>query len=166
MVLVTVDGVPAAVVGLKPLSDDGSELKRMYVRPSFRGLGIGRRLIEYVIKEARVLGYRQLNTIDFMTGARRLYRSAGFADCPPYRVRPPATEWTTTGSTCHSISAPAEPPGENNERARSGVLPGARFSRRRLYRRSGPSSLPCGQQSSARCPAFGARLSFPCSRRR
>jgi GNAT superfamily N-acetyltransferase len=84
MVLVTVDGVPAAVAGLKPLSDDGSELKRMYVRPSFRGLGIGRRLIEYVIKEARVLGYRQLNTIDFMTGARRLYRSAGFADCPPY----------------------------------------------------------------------------------
>jgi GNAT superfamily N-acetyltransferase len=86
MVLVTVDGVPAAVAGLKPLSDDDSELKRMYVRPAFRGLGIGRRLIEYVIKEARALGYRtvQLNTIDFMTGAHKIYRSAGFADCPPY----------------------------------------------------------------------------------
>jgi GNAT superfamily N-acetyltransferase len=86
MVLVTVDGAPAAVAALKPLSHDDSELKRMYVRPGFRGLGIGLRLIEYVAEEARALGYRtvQLNTIDFMADAHRLYRSAGFLDCPPY----------------------------------------------------------------------------------
>jgi GNAT superfamily N-acetyltransferase len=86
MVLVTVDRVPAAVGALKPLSQDDSELKRMYVRPAFRGLGLGRRVIEYVIEEARALGYRtiQLNSIDFMADAHRLYRSAGFVDCSPY----------------------------------------------------------------------------------
>jgi putative acetyltransferase len=86
MVLATVDGTPAAVAALKPLSHDDSELKRMYVRPAFRGLGIARRLIEYVVEEARALGYRtvQLNTIDFMADAHRLYRSAGFIDCPPF----------------------------------------------------------------------------------
>jgi GNAT superfamily N-acetyltransferase len=86
MMLATVDEVPAAVAALKPLSHDDSELKRMYVRPAFRGLGIGRQLIEYVIEEARALGYRtvQLNSIDFMADAHRLYRSAGFVDGQSY----------------------------------------------------------------------------------
>jgi GNAT superfamily N-acetyltransferase len=86
MVLVTVDAAPAAVGALKPLSDRDSELKRMYVRPAFRGLGIGRRLIDYLIGEARELGYHtmRLDTLDFMTEARALYRSVGFVDRPPY----------------------------------------------------------------------------------
>jgi GNAT superfamily N-acetyltransferase len=86
MVLVTVDGAPAAVGALKPLSHDGSELKRIWVRPAFRGLGLARRVIEFLIEEARSLGYRtvQLNTLDFMADAHRLYRSAGFVDGPTY----------------------------------------------------------------------------------
>ncbi len=85
MVLVTVDGLPAAVGALKPLSDYGFEMNRMYVRPAFRGLG--RRAIEFLIGEARSLGYRtvQLNTVDFMADAHRLYRSAGFVGGPTYR---------------------------------------------------------------------------------
>jgi len=87
MVLATVDGAPAGVGALKPLSGPESELKRMYVRPAFRGFGIGRRMVELLVGDARSLGYRsvQLDTMDFMTEAHNLYRSLGFADRPAYR---------------------------------------------------------------------------------
>lgn len=86
VVLVTVRGEPAAVGALKPLSEDESELKRIYVRAAFRGRGLGRRVVEYLVGEARALGYRsvQLDTVDFMAKAHQLYRSVGFVDCPPY----------------------------------------------------------------------------------
>jgi GNAT superfamily N-acetyltransferase len=88
MVLATVDGVPAAVGALKPLSAGAAELKRMYVRPAFRGIGLGRRVMEHLIAEARSLGYRtvQLDSVDFMTEAHELYRSAGFVDRPAYEA--------------------------------------------------------------------------------
>ncbi|HTW09309.1 MAG TPA: GNAT family N-acetyltransferase [Acidimicrobiales bacterium] len=87
MVLATLRGEPAAVGALKPLSGEASELKRMYVRPAFRGLGLGRRVVDYLVGEARSLGYLtvQLDSADFMTGAHRLYRSAGFVDRPAYQ---------------------------------------------------------------------------------
>jgi GNAT superfamily N-acetyltransferase len=87
LVLVAVDGASAAVGALKPLSATESELKRMYVRPPFRGMGLSRRIIDYLIGEARALGYRsiQLDTADFMAAAHALYRSIGFVDRAPYQ---------------------------------------------------------------------------------
>lgn len=82
MVLATVDRDPAAVGALKPLSHDVAELKRLYVRPGYRGLGLGRRVLDHLVGEAREIGYRsvRLDTADFMTEAHRLYESAGFVD--------------------------------------------------------------------------------------
>jgi GNAT superfamily N-acetyltransferase len=119
MVLVTVDGVPAAVAGLNPLSDDGSELKRMYVQPASRGLGTGRRLIDYVINR---LGHSVIG-LSNSTASTSWPMHTGSTDRPgssiarPPRARRPATEWTTTGSIWRSTSAPAELLGGNNERA-------------------------------------------------
>jgi GNAT superfamily N-acetyltransferase len=165
MVLATVDQTPAAVAALKPLSVDGSELKRMFVRPEFRGLGVARRLIEYVIDEARALGYRtvQLNTVDFMAGAHRLYRSAGFVDCTPYpgENRPPR------GGRPRALH------GARPQRRLAGGAPkkrkgncGGKFSPRRRYRRSVLSNWPCERRSSAHCRVLGARPSSRGCRRR
>ena len=100
MALATVDATPVAVGALKPLSDGGSELKRVYVRPAFRGLGLGRLVVDYLIGEARALGYRsiQLDSADFMTEAHGLYRGAGFVDRAAY----PA-ETVRHGVAAHSL---------------------------------------------------------------
>ena len=91
-------GPPEAAVGciaLRPLAVDADgvptgEIKRLYVKPVARGTGLGRRLVETLLGEARVIGYRELklDTLDRMTGARRLYQTLGFAVCPPYYHNP------------------------------------------------------------------------------
>ena len=76
------DGRPAGCVALKPHPAGVSELKRMYVRPQFRGLGIGRQLVAALVQAAREIGYRQiiLDSHKSMTHAHALYREAGFRD--------------------------------------------------------------------------------------
>jgi ribosomal protein S18 acetylase RimI-like enzyme len=66
------------------------EMKRMYVRPEFRGLRIGRDLAETLIATARQAGYgvMRLETTTFMEGAQALYASLGFRTCEPYYVIP------------------------------------------------------------------------------
>jgi GNAT superfamily N-acetyltransferase len=78
--LALVDGLPAGVAGLKPVSATSAELKRVYVRPAHRGAGVARRLLEQVVTDGRALGYQTilLETADFMTQAHGLYRSVGF----------------------------------------------------------------------------------------
>ncbi len=89
--LAYVAGEPAGVVGLRPLDEEAAELKRLWIRPAFRGHRLGRRLTETAIGSARSAGYRalRLDTIGgLMAEARRLYESLGFREIPPYYHNP------------------------------------------------------------------------------
>jgi GNAT superfamily N-acetyltransferase len=81
----------AGVAGVRHFSRAVAELKRMWVRPTARGRGVGRWLADRAIAEARARGYRsvRLDTVsDVMTEANQLYESLGFTDVDPYRVNP------------------------------------------------------------------------------
>lgn len=72
------------------------EMKRLYVRPSFRGFGVGRQLTEALLECAKNTGYTTmlLDTMDQMDLARELYRSLGFEEIPPYYFNPmPGTHY-------------------------------------------------------------------------
>jgi GNAT superfamily N-acetyltransferase len=75
---------------LRPLEETICELKRMYVRPSFRSQGIGRALAEAIVAAAREIGYSKmrLDTLTEMTAARRLYESLGFTHRAAYYETP------------------------------------------------------------------------------
>ena len=77
-------------VGLRKIDSGIAELKRMYVRPDFRGNDIGRMLLTEAIKSAGELGYEKirLDTLKTMQKARKLYQVAGFYEIEPYRYNP------------------------------------------------------------------------------
>src|SRR5574338_406392 len=88
--LAEVDGRAAGCVGIRPFSEGVCEMKRLYVEPQMRGLGVGRELALAAIKTARTLGYRKimLDTLPAMRIAVKLYRELGFTEAPAYYPTP------------------------------------------------------------------------------
>jgi ribosomal protein S18 acetylase RimI-like enzyme len=90
LLLAEYDGKAAGCFALRKLSDNICEGKRLYVRPEFRGLNIGRKLIEAVLTEARKIGYSSIrgDTAPSMQIAQALYASLGFREIEPYCYNP------------------------------------------------------------------------------
>lgn len=90
----TVNGQYAGCCAMRPLDTadypNACEMKRLFVRPAFRGLGLGRLLAEGVLDAARLAGYSciLLDTLDDMESARALYQELGFEEIPPYYFNP------------------------------------------------------------------------------
>jgi GNAT superfamily N-acetyltransferase len=86
LVLVSEAGKSAGLGCLKKLRNSMGEVKRMYVRPEFRGCGLGRGILEALLSEARDIGYSKvrLDSARFMQAAHSLYRSFGFQEIEPY----------------------------------------------------------------------------------
>ena len=79
-----------AMIALRPLAEGVCEMKRLFVQPSARGLGIGRALITRVLDEARASGYGEmrLDTLPVMGEAQAIYHAFGFRDIEPYYQTP------------------------------------------------------------------------------
>ena len=81
---------PGGCVGLRKIAEGIAEMKRLYVRPLFRGQGIGRQLVLALVKDCRQLGYSRmrLDTLPSMKRALELYRAMGFRPIDPYTENP------------------------------------------------------------------------------
>ena len=90
--LACADGKAAGCAAIARLDGEICELKRLYVRPEYRGRHIGNALMEQAISDARDIGYRymRLDTFPFMEAAVRMYERRGFLPIEPYNDNPAA----------------------------------------------------------------------------
>ena len=94
LLLALVDGAPAGCCALRPLPSadhpDACEMKRLFVRPAFRGFGLGRLLVDRILVLGQMGGYATmlLDTLSDMEAARALYQDSGFVEIAPYYHNP------------------------------------------------------------------------------
>ena len=90
LLLARVNGEGAGCIALRRISEDVCEMKRLYVREGFRGLGLGKRLVTRIIEEAKQRDYSfiRLDTLPEMKSAQGLYEDLGFYDINPYVYNP------------------------------------------------------------------------------
>ena len=90
LALATVDGKPGGCIALRRVDSQRAELKRLYVRPGFRGHGLGRTLLRWAINQARAAGYSEVvgDTMPAMREALALYDQIGFERAEPYSDHP------------------------------------------------------------------------------
>jgi GNAT superfamily N-acetyltransferase len=90
LLMAMVDGAAAGCVAMRKLESGVCEMKRLYVRPLYQGLGIGRSLAITVIEKAKIAGYdtMRLDTLDKLKTAIKLYVDIGFKECIPYYKNP------------------------------------------------------------------------------
>ena len=101
-----IDDQPAGCIALRRVDADRAEAKRLYVRPAFRGQGLGRALMEWAMAEARAAGYREIvgDTMPAMRDALALYDRMGFerAARPITRSKPPKSR-SSFASSCSRL---------------------------------------------------------------
>lgn len=94
LLLARIDGEPAGCCAMRPLYNtdhlNACEMKRLFVRPAFRGFGLGRLLVERVMSDGQLSGYTTmlLDTLSDMETARALYQEMGFVEVAPYYHNP------------------------------------------------------------------------------
>ena len=90
IILAKQNGQTLGCIALKPIAEGICEMKRLYVRPEARGMGLGRKLVEELMSFARKSAYvsMKLDTVSKLKEATSLYRSIGFTETPPYVYNP------------------------------------------------------------------------------
>lgn len=90
MLLAKVFGESAGCIALRKISEDTCEMKRLYVRDKYRGIGLGKNLIQIFIEEARKLNYKyiRLDTLISLESAVNLYKYFGFYEIDSYIYNP------------------------------------------------------------------------------
>jgi len=90
LILILYDSKYIACAGIRKFEDGICELKRMYIKPEYRGFGLGKKLVKKSIKLAAELGYKKirLDTLSSMKAAVHLYKQNGFKEMVPYRFNP------------------------------------------------------------------------------
>jgi GNAT superfamily N-acetyltransferase len=84
--LASIDDQIAGMGGVRSIGKDIAEMKRVYVRPEYRGQGVGSLLVRRLLGDALAFGYRRvcLDSAPFQQSAHRIYEAAGFRECKPY----------------------------------------------------------------------------------